>query len=76
MKNRKLSITIMVVTTLALIAWDIWVYITPEKGDTISEIIAFYSDHPLLPFAFGVLIGHWFWPQPRKKRSLEIAKRL
>jgi hypothetical protein len=32
------------------------------KGDTISEIIwATTTKRPLLPFAFGCLMGHFFW---------------
>jgi hypothetical protein len=50
-----------------LIAWDIWLYANPPGADTISRVIAdAASDHPLLPFAFGVLAGHWFWPIRRK----------
>ena len=32
------------------------------KGATISEIVwAVSRYHPLVPFAFGLLVGHFFW---------------
>lgn len=47
------------------------------EGDTISEIIwTTTTKRPILPFAFGVLMGHFFWqrvessPAPRAERSL------
>jgi hypothetical protein len=33
-----------------------------REGDTISEIMwATTTRRPILPFAFGVLMGHFFW---------------
>lgn len=38
------------------------------EGDTISEIMwATATKRPILPFAFGVLMGHFFW------QRLELA---
>ena len=68
MKNRKITIAILITVTLALIGWDIYVYVEPFEGsgDTISEVIADYDRRfPIIRFAFGVLIGHWFWPMGR-----------
>jgi hypothetical protein len=49
-------------TALALIGWDIWVFVRPPSGDTLSEVIRRWAtEHPVLPFAFGVLMGHLFW---------------
>ena len=62
--TRKTTIAILVVATLLLISWDIWVYLEPTPGDTISEVLLKYArPHPVIPFAFGVLMGHLFWPQ-------------
>jgi hypothetical protein len=34
------------------------------KGDTISDVILGNSlRYPVIPFLFGVLMGHLFWPQ-------------
>ncbi len=54
---------VLAVVALVLIAWDVYAYLTPEPDDTISEVLASASAHPIIPVAFGVLIGHWFWPQ-------------
>ena len=65
--TRKYTITILIIIALILIGWDIWVYIEPTDGDTISEItLAFAQKHPVLPFAIGVLCGHLLWPQKIK----------
>ena len=58
------TVWIIVATAALLIGWDIFVAVTPQGGDTISEVLlTFARRHPALPFAFGVLMGHLFWPQ-------------
>ena len=34
-----------------------------SSGDTISEIIWYLSKRPLVPFLFGLLMGHFFWQE-------------
>jgi hypothetical protein len=54
----------MAVVAVALIVWDIHVASNAEEGDTISELIyRFGQRHLLIPVAFGVFVGHFFWPQ-------------
>jgi hypothetical protein len=60
------TISILVAVALILIAWDVYVAVNAEEGDTISEVLLFVSRHPVLPFVFGVLAGHLFWPQYRE----------
>lgn len=70
MTGRAWTIAILIATTLGLIGWDIYVALTPEPGDTISQVVlGFAQNHPVLPFAFGVLMGHFFWPQRRKPQG-------
>lgn len=53
---------ILLGVTTAVIVWDILLATMPPKGDTISETIQrFGHKHPIIPFAFGVLMGHFFW---------------
>jgi len=60
---RKVTTAIIVVVVAALILWDVFVAITPEEGDTISEVIRDYGrGHPVIPYGLGVLSGHFFWP--------------
>jgi hypothetical protein len=52
----------MLVTAIVLIfIYEIWSLKSPQTGDTISEIIWKLAKRPIVPFAFGVLMGHFFW---------------
>jgi hypothetical protein len=72
--RRWATIIILIATALALIGWDIYVAVVesgqgndPAAGGTISEVIlGFARSHPVVPFSFGVLMGHFFWPQGSK----------
>ena len=58
---------ILVTVTVLLIIWDIYAYMAGGAQPTISRVIYETSTkHPILPFIFGVLIGHFFWAQDRK----------
>jgi hypothetical protein len=54
---------ILVATVTALVLWNLYVVLfTRGEERTISKTIATAAGKwPILPFAFGVLIGHWFW---------------
>lgn len=65
--QRKHTILILVAVAAALIGWDVWLYVTEPEGNTISEALLWSSRHPVVPFAFGVLMGHLFWPQYRRR---------
>jgi hypothetical protein len=61
MKKRKVMITIVVLIA-GLIGWDIYLATDDKKENTISNLIQDAShEHPMIPFALGVLIGHWLW---------------
>jgi hypothetical protein len=65
--SRKVTIGILIATTLGLVAWDVYVAVNGVRGDTISEILLeFAQKHPVLPFAIGVLCGHTLWGQRLK----------
>lgn len=62
--SRRLTIAILVMTAVVLIVWDIYVAVNGVSGDTISEVVlSFAQKHPVIPFVFGVVMGHLFWPQ-------------
>lgn len=47
---------------LALGLWDL--YARRYPGGTLSEVLLSSARAaPLVPFLFGVLMGHLFWPQ-------------
>ena len=63
MNTKRVTGIVIVATAVALILYDIWVLIEPTPADSISAIINQISmGHPAIPFAFGFLCGHWFWP--------------
>jgi hypothetical protein len=60
---RKITGITMLVVTVGLIGWDLIVAFNGIDGDTISEIMKNYAhDYPIIPLAWGVVLGHWFWP--------------
>jgi len=53
---------VLVVSLVGFIIWDIWLAADRIEGNTISEVVRKVSKpHPMIPFALGVLIGHWYW---------------
>ena len=53
---------LMLVATVVLVGWDIYVTVNAIRGDTISEIIARLGrNYAVLPFLWGVVVGHLFW---------------
>jgi hypothetical protein len=70
---RHSTMIVLGVCAVFLIVWDIIVYVrdkkrglaynSPSKGSTISEVFGFLSKRPIVPFLFGVIMGHLFWPQ-------------
>lgn len=55
---------LLLATAVILIGVDIYWASNRVPGDTISEVILAYARmHPVIPFAFGVLMGHLLWPQ-------------
>lgn len=66
MTDRTKTILILAGATLGLVAWDVYVWLSPGGGDTISEVVLGWAKKTVVvPFAFGVLMGHLFWPQRR-----------
>ena len=64
MTTRQLTGVLLIITTVAVIAYDVAIYFVAGGDATISDIVLEYSwRHPVLPFAIGVLCGHLLWPQ-------------
>lgn len=67
--TRKITSLLMTISALVWIAWDVFVAGNDVVGDTESEVILDWSiEYRALPFVFGVLGGHWFWPRPEAKQ--------
>ena len=62
--TKKMTGIILIVITIVLVIWDLFMVGTPTMGDTISEyLLNLAFNNPSIPFAFGCLMGHLFWPQ-------------
>jgi hypothetical protein len=54
---------IIIAIIIIVVGYDIAVAILGNEGETISEILYGYSlRFPVIPFSFGFLMGHLFWP--------------
>ena len=66
MTRARLSIAtkvVLAVVVLVLIVWATVASVLGAEGSTISEHVRDYcAAYPLLPFALGIVCGHWFWP--------------
>jgi hypothetical protein len=55
-------IYVLIGAVIGLFVYEIWSAANEKRGDTISEIVWRASDRSkALPFAFGFLMGHFFW---------------
>ena len=66
-KNFKRTGCIVAAFVAAIFGVDVWLALG-EGSPTISEwILKYSSEYIMIPFAFGILAGHLFWPQYKKK---------
>lgn len=43
--------------------WDLVLATDGLRGNTLSELLyGFSREHPIVPFALGILCGHLLWP--------------
>lgn len=66
---------LLIVVAVAAIVYDVWVYLEPAPGDTISEVLLEWATRwPGIAFAFGALGGHLFWPgKPGRSSAVKFA---
>lgn len=61
--TRKITVWILLAIGVILIAWDVYVWLEPTEGDTISEVVHGWGTRSwFLLVGIGVLLGHFFWP--------------
>lgn len=61
---RPVTKVLLLVTAVVWAAYDVIPFLNPDRGDTISEVILYYAMRSFfLPYAFGVLCGHFFFPR-------------
>jgi len=55
---------VLISVVVGLIGYDIYAVIKGGFSNTISWFIYTVAQkYPIIPFGFGVLIGHFFWSQ-------------
>jgi hypothetical protein len=63
-----LVIVLGCILAATIIGFDIWFATDSIQGNTWSEIIRrLAKTTPLIPFIYGVLSGHFFWPAALKE---------
>lgn len=68
MKAKKITLYGILAAMTGLIGLEVWTLFNKQKEDTISEVIhAKSKEWLLIPFLFGALMAHWYWPLTRKK---------
>jgi hypothetical protein len=58
---RRLTVIGLWVCLIVLLSVEFLAISTAKQGDTISEIFWELSSYPPFPFAWGFLMGHFFW---------------
>lgn len=71
---RKYTKIALLVFTIAIVLWDVFAF-SFGKNATFSVIITDWSFYtPIMPLAWGVLIGHWF-ASPMGSKYEHVDKR-
>lgn len=72
---KRLSATIAILAVVVLAAIDVVLLLVGGVEATFSRVIFEASGkHRMIPLAAGILIGHWFWPQPSDAKLRAAAK--
>ncbi len=59
---RRATGLVCLVALAVLVLWDVFAAGSGQDGATISEVVrGFGYAHPIVVFAAGVVVGHWFW---------------
>lgn len=60
MKSKTVKLIILI-TTILILLFDIWLFFDGVEQNTISQIMYSWSqDLLIVPFLWGFLMGHWF----------------
>jgi hypothetical protein len=63
MKLDKLTMLVFLGLFAALMIFDVWTLLARGYETTVSwTLYVWGTQFPIVPFAFGVLVGHLLWP--------------
>lgn len=54
---------ILIIIALGLIGWDIYAAYSTTQPTISALTLAFAKKYVVVPYVFGVISGHLFWPQ-------------
>lgn len=57
------SVWVIAIAAAGLIGWDIYAAMSPLQPTESAIILHYAHKFMMIPFAGGVLAGHFFWPQ-------------
>lgn len=57
------SLWVIGICAVVLIGWDVYAMLSPTQPTISATMLHYAHKFMLLPFAGGVLSGHFFWPQ-------------
>jgi len=49
------------IAIVGLLIYEAYAVLNGVPGDTLSEAVWTYGRHPMIGFAAGVVVGHFFW---------------
>ena len=57
----KKTATAWMIAIAGLLVYEAYAVLNSTLGDTLSEAVWKYGQHPLISFAVGVIVGHFWW---------------
>jgi hypothetical protein len=57
---------VIVACAVVLIGWDIYAAMSPTQPTISALVLGYAHKYTIVPFGFGVLMGHFFWSQTEK----------
>lgn len=51
-----------------LLAYEMYAVLNGTPGDTLSEAVWIWGQHPMVAFAVGVVAGHFWWQKKEKAK--------
>lgn len=80
MKVKTLTIYVLLVTLVGLIGYDFYAIAVGGTESSISHLVKIWGHkYPIIPFAVGILCGHFFWgvkPTKESEAIEEMVKKL
>lgn len=61
---------IFALLVVGALGYELVALVNRQPGDTISEIVWRASRRPLLPFALGMVMGHFVWQRAPDDKSV------